>query len=277
MSILSLIYRTAGAWGAGKGANLTPAEVDQNFYDLEVAVETLAANPTLPAEIEDVEVTDGNQLTFMLSSGATLGPVTLPSSKPTWREDWLPETAYIAGDLFHAVDPLTLIKGLYYTNRNFTSGIAFDPNLGIGVGGVLPYVSFVLTVPDKVRVAWFWPTKPGEGLPILESSGDFAPMFSFLTVDYFVLPASLTGSVANLRTAPDAEVTFVIRQNGTEIGDLTFAAGSFTPVFTFASSIGFVPGDVLTMDGPASVDALAECLSVTVVGTLGELDSSSSS
>jgi hypothetical protein len=140
----------------------------------------------------------------------------------------------------------------------------------------LPYASFVLQVPDKVRVAWFWPTKPGQGLPVLESSGDFAPMFSFLTVDSFVLPAGLTGSVANLRTRPQFSLTFAIRKNGEAIGDVTFAADAHAPTFTFPDAVAFVPGDALTLDGPVAVDDWAECLSVTVVGTLGELDSSSS-
>jgi hypothetical protein len=208
---------------------------------------------------------------------ATTYEVEVPTAPPTWRGDWEASTAYVAADLFEATVPATGIKGLYFVNRDFTSGTSFDPTLGTGVGGVLPYASFVLAVPNRVRVAWFWPTKPGQGLPILESSGDFAPMFSFLAVDSFVLPADLTGSVANLRTAPNDAVSFMIRVNGAEVGSLAFAGGSFTPVFTFPDAVGVVAGDVITMEAPEPIDDLAECLSVTLVGTLGELDSDSSS
>lgn len=34
---MTITYRTAGAWGAGKGSNLTAAEADQNFYGLSVS------------------------------------------------------------------------------------------------------------------------------------------------------------------------------------------------------------------------------------------------
>jgi hypothetical protein len=276
MSILSLLYRTAGAWGAGKGSNLTAAEVDQNFYDLEQAVETLAATPPVADDIDEVTIS-GQALTFHKVSGATVGPITIPLGAIVWRGDWVASTAYNAAELFEATDPTTLVKGLYFVNRDFTSGLGFDPGLGTGIGGVLPYASFVLTVPDKVRIAWFWPTKPGQGLPILESSGDFAPMFSFLTVDSFYLPAGLTGSRANLRTYTNDATSYNLRKNGVVIGSVNFAGGSHTPTFTFADTVQFDDGDILDCEGPAAVDDLAECLSLTIVGTLGTFDFDSSS
>ncbi len=78
--MLALIFRTIGAWGAGKGSNLTAAEVDENFYDIQQAVNDLITNPVQPAEIESAEITDGNQLTFTLSDATILDPVTIPTA-----------------------------------------------------------------------------------------------------------------------------------------------------------------------------------------------------
>lgn len=276
MSILSLLYRTAGAWGAGKGANLTAAEVDNNFWDLEQAVENIAANPPTVDNIDEITIS-GQDLTFHFDSARTIGPITVPLGRIVWRGDWAASTAFLPAELFEAVDPTTLVKGLYFVNRAFTSGLAFDPDLGTGIGGALPYASFVLTVPDKVRIAWFWPTKPGQGLPILESSGDFAPMFSFLTVDSFYLPAGLTGSRAKLRSFPQFATSYNLRKNGDIIGSVNFAGGSHTPTFTFSDTVQFDDGDILDCEGPDGVDDFAESLSLTIVGTLGTFDFDSSS
>jgi hypothetical protein len=283
MSILSLLYRTAGAWGAGKGSNLTPAEVDQNFYDLEQAVETLAANPVLPAEIESAEVTDGDQLKFFLSNGDFTDPVTLPSGKPVWREDWLPETEYVTGDLFRAQDPVTGVTGIYFVNRSFESGLAFDPDLGIGIGGTLPYASFVVAAHDKVRIGWFWPGKPGEGLPEdLLVSDDTPCMFAFLATDTFYIPVDFAGSIAKLRGPSGGDMTFGIGKNNVPFGALNFTAGEADGVFSFTDSpevdINFAVGDYLELYAPfTGVDATAYGLSVTIAGRLGtaEVDSSS--
>lgn len=63
-----IIYRTAGAWGAGKGSNLTAAEVDGNFYDLEErleAVETYGASTDTITNVTQ----SGSTITFYTSSG----------------------------------------------------------------------------------------------------------------------------------------------------------------------------------------------------------------
>ena len=288
MSILSLLYRTVGPWGAGKGSDLDADEIDQNFYDLEQAVEALAANPAQPAEIEDVTVTNGDQLTFTLSDATVLGPVTLPSSKPTWRGDWLASTAYVHGDLFEAVDPADQVTKLYYVNRNFTSGLAFDPDLGIGIGGTLPYASFVMVVQNRVRVGWYWPGKPGEGIDTGFLTSDDSPlMFSFLTTDAFYIDGAFTGSIAKLRSVPDAAMRFAVSKNNVTIGFLDFpetdADGVFSPFLASSSdepaeAYQFNVGDSLELSTPFDgVDLTAYGLAVTIVGKLGQFDFGSSS
>ena len=47
-------YRTTGAWGAGKGAKLTPVEVDTNFHELVEQINEILSNPVQPVEIDEV-------------------------------------------------------------------------------------------------------------------------------------------------------------------------------------------------------------------------------
>ena len=62
-------------------------------------------------------------------------------------------------------------------------------------------------------------------------------LFRIEMVRSVTLPASLTGSRAVCQTAPTAAVTLPIKQNGTSIGSINFAASATTGTFTFASSV----------------------------------------
>lgn len=270
--MLSLIFRTVGAWGAGKGSNLTPDEVDENFFAVQESVNALLDNPALPVEIASISTTD-NFMTVHMSDGTTsFGPFALPTASFNFREDWTPVTAYKRADLFVVED------GLYYVNRPFTSGSDFIPGEGAGVGGTLPYASFVMPIPNKVRVAWYWPGRPGVGLPtdLMTSSDLFIPMFVYLTADPFYLSPDLPGARATLRGEPAADLTFEIYRNEVLIGTLLFTAGTKTGVFTFTNSVDFADGDALELVGPGTPDDTAFGLSVTMVGRLGEAGASSS-
>lgn len=74
---MALTYRSAGAWGAGKGANLTPAEVDANFYQLTQDIAAAAAAAGTPVGISNITVS-GTQMLVYLSDATVLGPYTLP-------------------------------------------------------------------------------------------------------------------------------------------------------------------------------------------------------
>jgi hypothetical protein len=63
-----ITYRTTGAWGAGKGSNLTAAEVDASFYSLDQRVDAIETGGALvePTNIDIV----GSQITFYFSNDA---------------------------------------------------------------------------------------------------------------------------------------------------------------------------------------------------------------
>ena len=118
---MTLIYRTAGAWGAGKGVNLTPAEVDGNFYDHEGRIVSLEDSAALGTQIDYFSIT-GYDLYVHMTDHSVLGPYTLPST-PTWTFTgaWQPTTAYEINDVFTALGKVYLVVYAH------TSASSFDP------------------------------------------------------------------------------------------------------------------------------------------------------
>lgn len=67
---MAVSYRTAGAWGAGIGRNLTPTEVDTNFYTLAEQIEALENYP--PAAVTPTNISRvGSQITFTYSDASS--------------------------------------------------------------------------------------------------------------------------------------------------------------------------------------------------------------
>jgi hypothetical protein len=118
---VAIIYRTAGAWGAGNGANLTPAQVDGNFWDLHGRVGTLENTPPTPNNIANITAT-GSQMTITMDDASTFGPFTLPTARLVWTGDWADATAYGINNTFR--DPDT--GSIYIVIKAHTSVAPFD-------------------------------------------------------------------------------------------------------------------------------------------------------
>lgn len=125
---MDITFRTLGPWGAGKGANLQPSEVDDNFWNLAQAIIALENNPSLPNGISSITVS-GTQMTIVLSDGTTLGPYTLPVLTFRWRDEWQPLTSYAVLDVFKVTD-----VGIFMVQIGHTSGATFDPTIADGSG-----------------------------------------------------------------------------------------------------------------------------------------------
>ncbi len=83
MSFLGLIFRTIGAWGAGKGSNLTAAEVDGNFYAIDQYLADLDDNPPTAVSVSNITQSgSGSNITIWLSNGSSYGPFSLPTATP---------------------------------------------------------------------------------------------------------------------------------------------------------------------------------------------------
>lgn len=85
------------------------------------------------------------------------------------------------------------------------------------------------------------------------------------------LLADLPNCVAKLGVAPTSGAVFSLNKNGVGVGTITFSGVSTTGVFSFASTVNFAAGDVLTIVAPATADATAADLTVTLVGQYHEL------
>ena len=119
---MTMIYRTAGAWGAGKGSNLTAAEVDGNFHDLDARLVDVETNPAQPVQIESITST-GSALTITMDNGDVYGPFPIDAATIDFRGNWAPATAYKTNDIVvHAGSEV------YYVAADHTSDGTFDAN-----------------------------------------------------------------------------------------------------------------------------------------------------
>ncbi len=121
---IGLTYRTAGAWGPGKGSDLTPAEVDENFYDTALAIFDLVDNPPQANGISEITVT-GATMTIILDDLTEEGPFVLPTATFVFVGEWQPTTQYFVNDVF-SVSGQGVDDGTYFVNTNFESDSAFD-------------------------------------------------------------------------------------------------------------------------------------------------------
>lgn len=140
---MSITYRTDGAWGSGKGANLTAAEVDRNFNDLDGRVTSLETDPPEANSIENV-TQSGGVATFHLSDGSTFN-VNLPTATIRFRGDYTASTAYNVNDLVNAPG-----YGLYLVLIAHTAPSTFDPDLSDTSGDYYQQVTPGATAPETV-------------------------------------------------------------------------------------------------------------------------------
>lgn len=84
----------------------------------------------------------------------------------------------------------------------------------------------------------------------------------------FKLPVGLVGSYAESTVAPTGSIHYIIKNNGTEIGEINFAAGQNIGTFTMASEQSLAVGDILTVHAPNTADATHDDIAWTFAGKL---------
>jgi hypothetical protein len=248
---MTIIYRTTGAWGAGKGANLTPAEVDDNFYDLEQRVDSLETTPPEAVSIDTIDVT-GNLMTITLTDARALGPFILPAARFRWTGVWQPGLHYFENDVF------TYNLEIYVVLVEHDADATFDATRFDSIGF---YYQLMLAIPEAfIDIGFFFPGPPGTGIEV----GD--PILAFRAVRDFYLPTDLTSSRSGFRSLATHDVVLSLRKNDSEIGTWSSDAG-----FVFTADVQFAAGDVLSvhMTEALQYDETARDLTITLVGVRG--------
>lgn len=245
---MTIQFRTTDGdkWGAGKGSNLTPGEVDLNFWEL------LARLTELESEMPDASVgidhftVSGATFSVVMSDATTRGPYALPVAKFTIFGEWAPGID-LPAQVFVTHDGDTYLVNV----AHHTAG-AFDAGATDGMGhtllGLLPFAK------DRTYdVGFFFPGQIGRGFPLDGPGTVFSRVFS----RQVYLPSGLTDSVARLGTATTDEVTLLIFKDATQIGTIHFNAASTTGTFSFVSNVQFSAGDRLRVtmwDGEPPTD-----------------------
>jgi hypothetical protein len=111
------------------------------------------------------------------------------------------------------------------------------------------------------------PFDVGLHLPDLNTAGALlAEIVLARPVDF---PDGLSGSAGYARIAATAETVLDVQKNGSNIGTVTFAAASATPVFALPSATSFAAGDRLGIVNEDPADATLAGVSLTFAGTRG--------
>lgn len=215
---MAIIYRTDGAWGAGKGANLVAAEVDGNFYDVDQRIVDLEGSmPAAAVGIAFFSVTGTNLFNVHMTDGTIQGPFALPEQVWNFRGDWLPTTVYAANDV------VTANGSVYLVLVNHTSNAgAFDPDANDGAGH--NYYGLLLTNPANVipaggdvgqylaktdtadyAIGWETPPTPDLSQAVLQAAGTTYTL-TLANAATYVRCTNAAG--CSITIAPDATLSF---------------------------------------------------------------------
>jgi hypothetical protein len=107
-----------------KGSPLTSNEVDGNFTFLKGLIDEFVA----PAGVgvQNISVA-GDKMTFHLTDGTTRGPFQIPTSTMSWKDEYVPGTAFKVLDIFTVEG-----DGVYMVLIDHTAPDPFDPLYAIG-------------------------------------------------------------------------------------------------------------------------------------------------
>ncbi len=108
------------------------------------------------------------------------------------------------------------------------------------------------------------PFDVGLHLPDLSTAG--ALLAEFILARPVDFPAAFSGATGYARIAATAAT---VQKNGANIGTVTFAAASSTPVLALASATSFAAGDRLAILNEDPADATLAGVSLTFAGTRG--------
>lgn len=175
------------------------------------------------------------------------------------NQNGLTETLSIVGDGNGGVTPLALSTTKISLNGMSWPTAAPSANQYLRVNAAntqLEWASPASQVPYDI------------GGSINGKPGAAAIVLNFVSVRNFTIPINMSGSLAKVTNVGTAACVYSIRKDGVEFGKMSFAIGGSTATFTAATATTVVPGNVITIVAPASVDtSFANCV-FTILASL---------
>jgi len=247
-----IVFRTDDLtkWGSGKGTNLLPAEVDDNFWALLTRLDYLVNNPVQANNIVNITFENG-VLTFTMGDGTSYA-VPFPSMMIQWAGEWQAGATYRSYiDLFSVSG-----SGVYFTLQTHTSVAPFNPDATINAQAV-----YALMMPA--------PAVQPYDLSMYYSArvlGDSVVLFEHVVARPLVMPTGLPSSQAVFRVGTStAAISLPIEVNGTQVGSIDFDAAGSPGTFTFTADVNINVGDRITIWSDSVADDTAQGLAVTLV------------
>ena len=248
-------------WGSGVARELVASEIDDNFWELRKALNDLIANPGSPVSIASIDPGSNGQITFNMSDGSAIGPITIPIPEIHWRDAWLPDVAYETMDVTSVAG-----VGLYWVLQDHVSAATFDKAFTIGGNpAYLEMFAFAPPVNFAVDVGSYYP-----GV-LKDVSSDVAYLYQEPFARSILIPATPfpgTAHQAYLQNVPTTEAQdFNIYQNDVVVGSIHFEIGANTGAVSIASDIALEISGRLAIGRQLVDDATAGGFSFEFAGT----------
>ena len=224
-------YRTndPARWGTGQGFNLSPAQVDINFWDLIQRMIAQEARPDPSAGIAYFSI-NGTMMYVHMTDGTTLGPYELPVATFLDRGVWAPLTAY------NKMNTFTINGGLYVVVFDHISAATFDPGANDGAGN--DYYQLMIQT-------------PGSSLPSGGAVGQLVQKAS--TADYAVMWGYTDAGVVSFEPSTGSALT------SSNVADaLDELSGNITTVTVDADNVTYEPSTASGLTSTNVQDALDE-------------------
>jgi hypothetical protein len=260
---MTIVYVTTGPWGPGTGTPNSAAQVDGNFYDLDVRVEDLVADLAEGKRIDYVTYSPSS-MTFHFTD-ATTQVIPLPVYTLDYVGAWANSTPYVRGNLF------TTPNGFWQVLKDHTTPAwptAFDPNATDGTTENNPLYALWMPLRDvNYDAAIFVPGSVQRNPDEL--------FFVGIANRSMHLAAGDAGAFAYLDVGNDAtgatDIIISIEKNRVEIGTITFSAsgeidsaGGQVGAFDIPAATDFAEGDAYALRVTQSNNPEPSDMSVTL-------------
>lgn len=263
---MTITYRTAGAWGAGQGADLTAAQVDNNFYDLVQQIATITADLPDGVLIDATDPVDvsGSFFKFNMTDGSQSEPIPLPVATFSPAGEWTNSTPYARYNV------ITARKfGTFLVLRDHVTPpppATFNPAATDGSGNPLyqllaPYLDVNYDISVSV---------PG---PTQRSAGDLLAQVAVVRAFHVLSGAHDAFAYLDVANAAGgANIEISIENNRVEIGTIIFVSGGADTdggqpaALAWPADVYFLQGDIIGFRVVSSDDAAASDLVIGIPG-----------